>query len=119
MALVRNGSTEALISLLGQSASVTSGVRLAALGAIKNFVIAAPSRKAVIEQGLIDPIVRLAQVKYIYQAMLWLSLLSSNIIFLPNCSKFAPISFTKQSQKPSISNSILNKGEDNDQKIET
>jgi len=61
MALVRNGSTEALISLLGQSASVTSGVRLAALGAIKNFVIAAPSRKAVIEQGLIDPIVRLAQ----------------------------------------------------------
>ena len=66
MALVRNGSTEALISLLGQSASVTSGVRLAALGAIKNFVIAAPSRKAVIEQGLIDPIVRLAQVKYTY-----------------------------------------------------
>ena len=105
MALVRNGSTEALISLLGQSASVTSGVRLAALGAIKNFVIAAPSRKAVIEQGLIDPIVRLAQVKY--QAMLWLSLLSSNIIFLPICNKFAPISFTKQSHKPSTSDSIL------------
>lgn len=60
MALVANGCTSGVIKLLGASQG-SSGVRLACLGAIKNFVIGAPSRKAVLDQGLLEPCLKLAR----------------------------------------------------------
>ena len=48
------------MSFLFLNSSSSSSIRLAALGAIKNFVIAGPSRKAVLDQGLLEPCLRLA-----------------------------------------------------------